>query len=356
MARGTVVHVVERLSPGGIETLVLDIVRSGGGDDRVFSLSGTVADLGRAWPKLAELGPSLEAFGRRGLSPALIGRLAARLRTVRPEAVFVHHIGPLLYGGVAARLAGVRRLVHVEHDGWHYEDPGHRRLARWCAATLRPEVIAVSAEVAERTRAVMPGRTVRVVPPGIPTDRFRPRDRAEARRALQLDADRTLVGTVGRLVPVKGQAHLIDALALLPATVDLAIVGDGPERAALDQRAGAAGLGGRVRFLGHRDDLDAIYPAFDVFCLPSLAEGMPRTLLESQACGIPAVASAVGGVPEAVCPATGRLVPPADPAALAAALADVLAAPGDPGETRRFVERRAPWAETLAAYAAAGTG
>lgn len=347
------VHVVEHLAPGGIETLVLDLVRGGTGADAIFSLTGTPESLAADWPALAGSGVALEAFDRgEGFNPGLVPRLARAMRARRPSTVFVHHIGPLLYGGMAARLAGVGRLVHVEHDAWHYEDPRHRRMVSWLAVLLRPEVVAVSEQVADRVRTIMPGRPVRVIPPGIRTERFRPRDKVLARRRLGLDESARIVGTAGRLVPVKGHLHLIDAMAGLPDDVRLVIAGDGPERGVLEARAAGLGLGGRVRFLGHRDDLEDIYPALDVFCLPSLAEGLPRTVLEAQACGVPVVASAVGGLPEAVEPVSGRLVPSADPAALAAALADVLARNGAAPSPRRFVEERLSWTRTMEGYRA----
>ena len=80
------------------------------------------------------------------------------------------------------------------------------------------------------------------------------------------------------------------------------------------------GLAGRVHFLGQVSDPERLYPAFDLFCLPSRAEGFPRSLIEAQACGIPVIASDVGGSREAVCPQTGWLVPAGDDAALAASL------------------------------------
>ena len=347
------VHIVERLAPDGIETLVLDLLRSGPGDDMVFSLQGSADALVEAWPALREHRGRIDAFDRRpGVQPGLVLRIAHRLRQVRPHAVFVHHIGPLLYGGSAARLARVPRLVHVEHDAWHYDSPNRRLLAGCCARILNPQVVAVSRQVAERVSAVMPRSRVILVPPGIDTGRFRPADRTEARRRLGLDPAWRTVGSVGRLVPVKGHRFLIDALASLPEIVHCVIVGDGPERAALQEQARERGVAARVHFLGHRDDLDRIYPAFGVFCLPSLGEGLPRSVLEAQASGVPVIATAVGGLPEAVCPESGILVEPGDPAALAAGLRQALDRPAPATPPRRFVEDHFSWSRTLGRYRA----
>src|SRR5690349_3138791 len=118
---GGLVHIVERMAPGGIETLVLDLVRAGSGRDSIFSLQASRSELTAAWTTLGGLDGALEGFGRRpGVQPGLSLALARRLSALRPRAVFVHHIGPLLYGGAAALLARVPRLIHVEHDAWHY--------------------------------------------------------------------------------------------------------------------------------------------------------------------------------------------------------------------------------------------
>ena len=169
------------------------------------------------------------------------------------------------------------------------------------------------------------------------TDRFRPGSRPDARRAFGLPASARLIGSVGRLERVKGHDVLIEALVDLPADCHVVLAGDGSCRAELLGQAARLGLADRVHFLGPVQAPEALYPAFDLFCLPSRAEGFPRTLIEAQAAGIPVVATDVGGAREAVCPSTGRLAPPERPAELAAILGDALenAARLSP---RRFVD------------------
>jgi glycosyltransferase involved in cell wall biosynthesis len=352
-ADGPIVHIVERLAPGGIETLVLDIASSSAPPHIVMSLQGESDTLITHWPRLQERRVPIEAFSRSGRDTMLLSRLTRRLWQLKPRAVFVHHIGPLLYGGIAARLAGVKHLIAVEHDAWHFDNPRNASLSRWCAMLLRPKVFAVSNQVAERTREMMPGRPVTVVPPGISTDRFAPADQAAARRRLSLAPDRKIVGAVGRLAAVKGHRVLIQALQKMPDVVDLVLVGDGPERPALEALALDLDMADRVRFLGQREDLELIYPAFDVLCQPSLAEGLPRTILEAQSCGVPVVATKVGGMPEAVCPRSGMLVEPQDIDALSLALAAVLDR-REKVSPREFVTERFSLASTLRAYAEAG--
>ncbi len=347
-----VVHIVERMAPGGIETLARDLVREGNGRGRIISLQGATDTLIADWPGLEPVANVIEGLETAGgLRPALVRRLARRLRVLRARAVVLHHIGPLLYGGLAARLAGAPRVIHVEHDVWHYDaHPRHRQLTVLAERLVRPAHVALSQGAADVLRDMLPRPCVDVIPTGIDLSRFTPEGRDAACAALGLGPDERAIGTVGRLVPVKGHADLLAAFARLarPAA-RLVVIGDGPEMAALRARARSLGLGARVAFLGHRDDVPDLLPGLDVFALPSHAEGLPRSLLEAQACGVPVVASQVGSVAEAVCPETGQLVPPGDPDALANALARALAAP-PPASPRDFVEQAYDWERTLAAY------
>ncbi len=349
MRKGSI-HIVQRMAPGGIETLALDLVRSGDGHDRILSLDGNAADLIAAWPALQAVAGRLEAFGAAaGFKPGLVLRLARRLYALKPQAVFLHHIGPLLYGGIAARLARVPRIVHVEHDVWHYGDARHKQITAWIERLVRPHHVAVSRNAADAIHGFLETAAVSVIPNGIDLDRFRPGDKSAARKAFGLDPAWRIVGTAGRLVPVKAHDVLIRAAALLPGDCHVVIAGSGPEMAALRHCAIENGVERRVHFTGHVDKVETVLPAFDVFCLPSHAEGFPRSVIEAQAARLPVVATDVGALAEAVCPSTGRIVPPGDPAALAAALAEVLALP-DSGASRQFVEARFSWTDTVASY------
>ncbi|BBK35920.1 glycosyl transferase [Allostella sp. ATCC 35155] len=339
--------VVQHLRPGGIETLALDLLESG--DGRLVALEGSRDGALDAWPRLRGVADRLEFLDKPGgMSPATLLRLRTLLRRWRPAAVHTHHVGPLLYGGIAARLAGVRRIVHTEHDAWHLASPARRRLVAALLATVRPRLVAVSSAVAEGVRRTVPGARPTIVRNGISLDRFVPGERNAARRCLGLPGEVPIVGTAARLEPVKGIGRLIDAATGLPG-VTIAIAGDGSLRAELEERARSLGIADRVRFLGPVGDMPAFYRAVDVFCLPSLAEGLPIAPLEAQACGRPVVATDVGGTRESLCPSTGRLVPSDDQARLTAALRDALAA-GPAHAGRDFVTRVADLRQTVGAY------
>jgi glycosyltransferase involved in cell wall biosynthesis len=129
-----------------------------------------------------------------------------------------------------------------------------------------------------------------------------------------------VLGSIGRLDEQKGYELLVDALADLPGA-SAVIVGDGPEREALESRASETGVADRLELAGWSDDARSYLPAFDVFVLPSRYEGFPLAIVEAMLAGLPVVAADVGSIPEAVVDGeTGLVVPPDDVPALTAAL------------------------------------
>ncbi len=348
---GPILHIVQHLAPGGLEVMALELARAqskAGRPALVLSLEGEAEAAIRHWPRLEGERQRLIFLGKRpGLDHALPLRLARLFRRLRPSCVHTHHVGPLLYAGPAARLAGVAARLHTEHDAWHLANPRRARLVRAALALAGPVLVADAPDVAEAVRRAV-GSLPRVVLNGVDTTRFTPGDQAAARAALGLPQGRPIIGIAARLERVKGVDIALDALALLPGDALLAVAGGGGEEAALRAQVAALGLGERVRFLGLVQDTARFYPALDVLCVPSRNEGLPLAPLEAQACGVPVVAARVGGVATALCPATGRLVAPEDPAALAAGLAATLAQPG--GNPRPFVLRQASLAAAADAY------
>jgi glycosyltransferase involved in cell wall biosynthesis len=167
---------------------------------------------------------------------------------------------------------------------------------------------------------------------------FFPRSRADERTALGLSVNGRLVAFVGNLVPVKGVRFLVDAWALLHQRGivsrgdALVIIGGGVERDALQHRVVDSGVADSVRFTGPMPQSLVAHwvGAADLLCLPSLSEGMPNVVVEALACGVPVVATTVGGVPDLIdSGSNGILVPPAESCALADALEAALSRPWD---------------------------
>jgi len=337
-----IIHVVQHLAPGGLEVMALELARAQralGQDARVLSLEGGADSAIAAWPRLEAQRDQLLFLNKRpGLDAALLPRLVALFRRLRPGCVHTHHAGPLLYAGLAARLAGVPARLHTEHDAWHLNDPRRRRLVRAARAMAAPRMIADAPHVGHAVAAALGGAAPVVVMNGVDTQRFAPTGRAAARAALGLPADGRLLGVAARLERVKGVDVALAALALLPDDVRLAIAGGGGEAATLRAQAEALGIAQRVHWLGVLDDMARFHPALDLLLVPSRNEGLPLAPLEAQSCGVRVVAAEVGGVAAALCPATGVLVPPENPTALAHAISAALQASGDP---RPFVLREA---------------
>lgn len=209
------------------------------------------------------------------------------------------------------------------------------------ATSVAEGSITVSQSLADRLASLGgdPQRTY-VLRNGVDLERFRPIDPVLARMELALPLDRRVLISVGHLVPLKGHDIAIKALIAMP-DVHLVIVGDGPERAALETLAHSSGVADRVQFAGARPqvELPRWYSAADALVLCSSREGWPNVLLESMACGTPVVASSVGGTAEIIAAAeAGLLLPERTPDALADAIRALFARYPDRTSVRRFAE------------------
>jgi teichuronic acid biosynthesis glycosyltransferase TuaC len=224
-----------------------------------------------------------------------------------------------------------------------------RRLVRWAAAQAAGIVTVSEALRGRLIELGVPGNRIEILRNGVDLELFAPQDRAAARRELGLDTAGPVVLSVGWLAPQKSFDLVIRAAAALPDTL-LVIVGEGPEKAALQRLARDLQTDERVRFLGTmpQQRLATVYNAADVLVLASAREGLPNVVLEALACGTPVVATAVGGLPEIVrVGAVGRLVQERTPEAIAAALRDLLADPPARAAVRAYAERFG-WGPTTA--------
>nr|WP_294508858.1 glycosyltransferase [uncultured Rhodopila sp.] len=352
---GPIVHVVQHLRPGGLEVMALELARAQARiqPTLVVSLDGDLETTLESWPRLQAQRDQLIFMGKGpGVDFTLPWRLRAYFRRIGAIGVHTHHVGPLLYAGPAARLAGVPHRVHTEHDAWHLQDAKRRRIVRFALAAADPILIADAPHVADAVARALSRPPPRVILNGVDTERFSPGDRIAARRGLGLPEHGKIIGIAARLEHVKGVDLAIAALAAVPDAL-LVIAGGGSERENLLSLAASLGLAERVRLLGHVDDTVRLYRAVDVLCLPSRDEGLPLALLEAQSTGTPVVAMRVGGVPAGVDPVTGVLVDPQEPGALARALRNAPGEVMDPGRSpRAFVERTASLDAMASAYTA----
>lgn len=268
-------------------------------------------------------------------------RAAHRHLVTSCDLLHSHKFGSNAWGALLSRTARVPLVVH-EHNFSETPTRVRRVLDRHWIASRAGRVLCVSDSVADVERACgVPERLIEVVPNGVRLDAAWPR--GAARAELGIDARSFTVGIVGRLRPEKAHDVLLEAVASVARAgrdLRLCVVGDGPCRAELQLQAARLGIDGRVTWAGERRDAATLAAAFDVSVISSHWEGMPLAALEGMAAGVPLVATSVGGLTTLLADGAGLLVPPADPAALAAALdrlitdADRRARLGAAGRTR----------------------
>ena len=310
------------LEIGGVPLLTRDLacgLAAAGFDIHVACLApaGPIAD------QLRQSDIPVHPLGAKGpWDVAVLVRLAGLLERLRPDILHCSLVHANIAGRIAGSLVGTGRIIASIHTTernkkWHLT-------AETLTCRLSDLTVCVSGSVERHTRLCshVPPQRLSVIPNGIDCERFARAAPAD-RLVLGIDPHMPTLLFVGRLDPVKDLTTLLDAMGHLPehCPAQLLIVGDGPDRARLEQRSIRLGLTGRVRFLGYRDDVPAILKAADIFVMPSLWEGFGLAALEAMAAGLPVIASRTSGLAELVLPGqTGLLVPSRDIPALAAAI------------------------------------
>ena len=301
--------------------------------------------------------PQLESWGirheplRHATRSAAVGQdlmalveLWQLFRRLRPDIVHTHNPKPGLYGRAAARAAGVTGVVNTVHG--LYASPEDRverkaivyvleRAASMCSGAelvQNPEDLEVLARLGvPRDKLVLLGN-------GVDLQRFRPETNEHSRREVRADLgvydDSVVVGMVGRLVWGKGFSELFAAAESIserrPGVVFVVVGGSDPDKADAipPEKLAAAGRHGRMIFTGERDDMEHVYPAFDIFALPSHREGFPRSAMEAAASGLPVIATDIRGCRQVVSHGqSGLLVPLHDAARLAEAIEELVLDP-----------------------------
>jgi glycosyltransferase involved in cell wall biosynthesis len=316
------------LALGGTEQQVCRLameLTAAGHDVRVVTLfaGGPLADdLNRSGVQWSNLGSA--ASDGLGAWTGLLGlpvRLWRELRGFRPDVchafLFWAHALALpcaALAGVPVRLSGRRSLSRARDS-----DPlrtALRRVGTRCSTAVVANSVAVARDVVDVGDA--PAGGVRIIGNAVDVPS----------RAAFVERQPATGLVVANLRAYKGHGHLLEALARLPDPPHVRLVGDGPERGALEQRVAQLGLQACVSFEGQTPHAARLYEDVQFAVLCSLEEGLPNAVMEAMAAGVPVIATAVGGVPELVEDGvTGLLVPPGDPGALARAIAVVSADP-----------------------------
>lgn len=325
--RVRVVHVIQNLNYGGMEKLLADLV---GRIDRDLFESHVVTLM-----YLGRFSRDMEGSAHLHLCPPMTpaslvrpATLARFLAGLRPDIVHSHS-GVWPKASRAARMARVPAVVHTEHG--QQVARGFSRFLDRRAARRTDAVVAVSQALRQflSGRLAIPSDSIRVITNGVDATSFAPRPpTGRLWRELGISPGHPIIGSIGRLEPVKGYDIVIRAFAAVrpvagqPAPV-LVIAGEGSARADLEQLAASLGISERVSLLGWRDDAKDLYAHFRCFVMGSWSEGTSVSLLEAMASGIAPVVTAVGGNPDV----------------LGDELASQAVAPGKPAELANGIER-----------------
>ncbi|MEU8826386.1 glycosyltransferase [Streptomyces sp. NPDC048636] len=318
-----VLHIISRLAAGGAEQQLRLLLRHLPVRCDVLALTGP----GVTAQGIRADGTPVTHLPSHGGEPGwrAVPSLVRTIRSGDYDVVHTHLYGACVLGRTAARLAGVRAVIATEHALGERQIDGRPLTAAVRARYLATErlgsaTVAVSAAVADRLRDWgVPNQRIHLVPNGIDARHFRfsAAARTAARARLGIPERAFVVGGVGRLVPAKRFATALRAVAELPGA-RLLLVGEGPERAALEELAVRLGVAGRVRLLGERDGavapaddrpagLPGLLAAMDVLVSPSAEEAFGLAALEALAAGLPVL--------HGVCPALDELPPGAAPGA-----------------------------------------
>ena len=283
--------------------------------------------------------PTRNPLTRNGLSFAL----ARRLKDLRLDAVHLQHFLALNKLGLAARIAGIRRVVVTEHS---VLDASQSRAGRFRIRLnwrLASTITVVHEGIKEYLccRLGIPERRVEVIPIGIETEKYSRADRLARRAALGF-GDEMIFIFVGRLAPVKNVPGLVAAFLAVQSTSSvpsrLLIVGEGDDRVAVRASIEGHPFGHRVLLAGEQADVRSYLAAADIFVLNSRSEGTPRALLEAMAVGLPAISPAVGNIPSMIA-GRGWLTDSSDPVSLEDAMHYVLQNPAAVDEAGRRCTR-----------------
>ncbi|HQT78275.1 MAG: hypothetical protein B7Z80_14750 [Rhodospirillales bacterium 20-64-7] len=316
-----VAHVFPTFAVGGAQVRFAAIANHFGAAFRhiVVALDGRLDCRERLHPGLDVTFPAVSATKHAILANAW--RFRRQVRAWAPDVLVTCNWGAIEFA--LANILPVARHLHVvdgfgpeERDGQLQRRIWLRRIALGRSPVILPSrnLVRIASQVWK-----LPERMIRYVPNGIDLDRF-------ASDGTRRGGTEPVIGTVAALRPEKNLSRLLHAFARLPAG-RLVIVGDGPERVALESRAESLGVRHRVEFAGHRADTAACYASFDIFALTSDTEQMPLSVIEAMASGLPVVSTDVGDVRLMVAAANSRFITPPDDAALAGSLAALIADP-----------------------------
>ncbi len=330
-----VLHVIDSLDLGGAQVVLENLIQHGDRNHFEFE-AAAMHGRGVYWDRLSALGVPLHSLSFHHKVPLYVPRLAWLCLTRRYDVVHTHLLAANVIAKPVATFCGVRVRINHDHCNDKLADPRKWTLpADRITNRLSTHVIAVS----ESTRKFLveqegvPPARVTTIHNGIDLEVYRPRteQRAAAREKFGLPANAFVVAGIGRLTFQKNFPLFLEIAAEITrshASAVFVLAGTGEDDAALRAQAAQLGLGERLRFLGYVGDMPALWPALDCLLLTSRYEGLPITILEAMACGVPIVASNLDGMREILRDGENALlVPPGESAPFVAGVRTLIDQP-----------------------------
>lgn len=331
--RYRVLHVIDSLDLGGAQVVLENLIRHGDASRFEFEVAA-MHGRGQMWDRLAALGVPMYSLSHHHKVPLYVPRLVAKFLSREFDVVHAHLLAANVIAKPIAAMCGVRVRINHDHCNDKLTDPRRWALpADTFTNTLSTHIVAVS----ESTREFLVNHErvardrVTAIHNGIDTDAYQPRPdlRRASREKWGLPADAFIVGGIGRLTYQKNFELFLNIAAQIQNAF-FVIGGTGEDEAALRAQVARLGFGERVKFLGYVGDMPSLWPALDCLLLTSRYEGLPITILEAMACGVPIVASNLDGMREILRDGeNASLLPPGEVEPFVNAVRDLIDRPAE---------------------------
>ena len=330
-------HITLSMGPAGVEHFIINFARRL--NRKCFDLTVGCLDAGGVLlDEIHSLGCSSFVLSRQsGLDWRLVVSLARIFSKQKFDIVHTHNQAAHFYAGLAAKISRVPCLITTEHSRHYIEERRIRRLEKLILSSFTDRWVNVSQELAQLSieKDGLLSKKVRVIPNGIDIERFRKpmsfyndyNDIARMKKGLGIPSDAKLAIMVARLHPIKNHKILLQAVAAIKErikNVHIILVGDGELRDDLMELAQQLGIGNRIHFLGYRQDIPELLWLSDLFVLCSFTEGMPLSLLEAMAAGVPVIIARTANKAGVITDGVNGKVVETDTKALAVGLANIL--------------------------------
>jgi glycosyltransferase involved in cell wall biosynthesis len=333
MEKINILHIYQNSKIGGVQQQLFSLLKTYNREvfNPFFCCLGPKEEMGTEIEKLGIDFIALNSKRYHKFSPKIMINLYQLMKKRHIHVVRAHKYRASLYGRVAAFFARIPVVITSVHGNYRKDLRPERRIANRILSRVTDKIVAVSESIKEdiiRYDKIDPSKIL-VIHNGVDILKFAPDGRFhDIRKEFAITDSDVVIGFIGRLVPAKGIEYLIDAFSHLVSelkNIKLLIVGQGSLLDRLRERTHEHGINGSVLFTGERHDIPDILSGIDIFVMPSVAEGLPNSLLEAMAMRKPIIATSVGGIPEVIRNGiNGLLVPPRNAESIITAIKKLL--------------------------------